>query len=244
MMSEKGSEKTGELIVDKKIIRIKYRIVGAIVAVVFIGCLMLLFSAKVDSFSANVQRVLQEDKLPEKEWAEKIELPGLPNFHKVSEDLYRGAQPTEEGFGELKKLGIQAIVNLRSFHSDRDEMAERDFIYEHIYMKAWHPEDKEIIRFLEIVTDESKLPVFVHCLHGADRTGTMSALYRIFIQGWSKEEAIEEMTKGGYGFHGVWLNLTKYIEKLDINNIQLALLLEKSNRWLGELQLFSEESPY
>ncbi|MHC4757952.1 MAG: fused DSP-PTPase phosphatase/NAD kinase-like protein [Planctomycetota bacterium] len=240
MMSEKGSEKTGELIIDKKIMSKRYRIVGAIAAVVFIGSLMLLFSAKVDSFSANVQRDLQEDKLPEKKWAEKIELAGLPNFHKVSEDLYRGAQPTEEGFGELKKLGIKTIVNLRSFHSDRDEMAGRDFIYEHIYMKAWHPEDKEIILFLDIVTDESKLPVFAHCLHGADRTGTMSAVYRIFIQGWSKEEAIEEMVKGGYGFHSVWQNLIKYIEKLDIDNIRLALLLEKSNRWLSESKISSE----
>ena len=33
-------------------------------------------------------------------------LPGVPNFHKVSEDLYRGAQPTQEGFRELVKLGI------------------------------------------------------------------------------------------------------------------------------------------
>ncbi|GAF98053.1 unnamed protein product, partial [marine sediment metagenome] len=35
-------------------------------------------------------------------WATAIERPGLPNFHKVSDSLYRGAQPTAEGFRELK----------------------------------------------------------------------------------------------------------------------------------------------
>ncbi|MHC4689665.1 MAG: fused DSP-PTPase phosphatase/NAD kinase-like protein, partial [Planctomycetota bacterium] len=151
---------------------LKSRIIGAAAAVVFIACLILLLHEKNETFSANVQRDVQKEKLAEKVWAEKIELPGLENFHKVSKDLYRGAQPSREGFAELKNLGIKTIVNLRSFHSDRDQMAGRDFIYEHIFMKAWHPEDKEIIRFLDIVTNETNLPVFVHCQHGADRTGT------------------------------------------------------------------------
>jgi protein tyrosine phosphatase (PTP) superfamily phosphohydrolase (DUF442 family) len=40
-------------------------------------------------------------------------------------------------------------------------------------MKAWHPEEKEIVKFLKTVTDKTKTPVFVHCQHGADRTGLM-----------------------------------------------------------------------
>lgn len=39
--------------------------------------------------------------------------------------------------------------------------------------------------------------------HGSDRTGTMCALYRIAVQGWSKEDAIREMTAGGFGFHRI-----------------------------------------
>jgi protein tyrosine/serine phosphatase len=167
-------------------------------------------------------------------------LPGLENFHKVSENLYRGAQPTTEGFGQLKELGIKTIVNLRSFHSDRNMMASRDFFYEHIYMKAWHPEDKEVVRFLEVVTDKSKQPVFVHCQHGADRTGTMCAVYRIIVQDWGKQEAVKEMTKGGFGFHSIWWNLIHYLQELDIYTIKLALLLEKSNRWVEESQLSYE----
>ena len=132
-----------------------------------------------------------------------MELPGLSNCYKVSENLYLGAQPTKEGFLQLKALGIKTVVNLRSFHSDRDDIPCIGLAYEHIYMKAWHAEDKEIVGFLKIVTDPNKTPVFVHCQHGSDRTGTMCAIYRIAVEGWSKEKAIEEMAQGPYGFHEV-----------------------------------------
>jgi hypothetical protein len=87
-------------------------------------------------------------------------------------------------------------------------------------MKAWHPEEKEAVRFLKIVTDPKRAPVLVHCQHGADRTGTMVAVYRIAVQGWSKDEAIREMTQGGFGFHPTWSNLPKWIENLDIDRLK------------------------
>jgi protein tyrosine phosphatase (PTP) superfamily phosphohydrolase (DUF442 family) len=120
----------------------------------------------------------------------------------------------------LKMMGIETVVNLRSFHSDRDEIGDTGLGYEHIYMKAWHPEEEEIVRFLQIVTNPKRTPVLVHCLHGADRTGTMSAVYRIAIQGWTKDEAIEEMAEGGFGFHGIFKNLLSWIEELDIEKIK------------------------
>lgn len=120
----------------------------------------------------------------------------------------------------LKQMGIETVVNLRSFHSDRDEIGDRGLGYEHIYMKAWHPEHKETVRFLQIVTNPKRTPVLVHCQHGADRTGAMCALYRIVIQGWTKEEAIREMRDGGFGFHGVWENLLDWIEELDVETIE------------------------
>jgi len=153
-------------------------------------------------------------------WAQPIRMDGVPNLHKVSDVLYRSAQPTDEGMRNLKKMGVETIVNLRSFHSDRDEIGDTGLAYEHIYMKAWHPEDKELVRFLQIVSNPKRTPVLVHCLHGADRTGTMCALYRIVTQGWPKEDALKEMTEGGYGFHGVFENLLEYVNGLDIADIK------------------------
>ena len=153
-------------------------------------------------------------------WAPPLSKAGLPNLHQVSDTLYRSAQPSAEGMQAAKEMGINTVINLRSFHSDRDEIGDTGLAYEHIYMKAWNPEDKEIVRFLQIITDPKRQPVLVHCQHGADRTGTVCAVYRIFIQGWSKEDAIKEMTTGGYGYHPLWTNLPPYIRNLDVDAIR------------------------
>jgi protein tyrosine/serine phosphatase len=165
------------------------------------------------------------------QWAAPIEKPGLPNLHRVADGLYRGAQPTAEGFQELKKMGVKTVVSLRWLHSDRDLLGDTGLAYEHIYSKPWHPEDEDVVRFLKIATDQARAPVFVHCQHGADRTGTMCAIYRIAVCGWTKEEAIKEMTDGGFGFHKTWRNLVRYIQDLDTEDIKLrAGLGEKAGR--------------
>ena len=163
-------------------------------------------------------------------WAQPVELTGVPNLYRVSGQLYRGDQPSPQGMQNLKNLGVKTIINLRSFHSDRDEIGDTGLAYEHITMKAWHPEEKEAVRFLKIVTDPQRTPVLVHCQHGADRTGTMIAVYRIIVQGWSKAEAIREMTEGGFGFHPIWGNLPKWIEKLDIDLIKRQAGISKKVR--------------
>ena len=153
-------------------------------------------------------------------WAMPMQMQGVPNLHKISDSLYRSAQPSAAGMKNLKTVGIETIVNLRSFHSDRAEIGDTGLAYEHIYMKTWHPEEEEAVRFLQIVTNPKRGPVLVHCQHGADRTGTMCALYRVSVQGWSTEEALKEMMEGGFGFHGIWENLIQWIDGLDIERIK------------------------
>ena len=85
----------------------------------------------------------------------------------MSKDLYRCAQPTAEGLQNRGLLGIKTVVNLRSFHSDAGMTGNAAIHYEHIPMKAWHPEEEDIVRFLRIVTDPKRVPVLVHCQHGA-----------------------------------------------------------------------------
>jgi len=173
-----------------------------------------------DSIEAKDQPPRLATRVGAAGWAQRLDVPGLPNFYKVSDDLYRGAQPTAEGMRQLKKLGIKTIVNLRSMHSDRDKLGDMELAYEHINMTTLNPQTEDIVRFLQIVTDSNRTPVFVHCQHGADRTGMMCAVYRIAVQGWSKDQAIEEMTRGGFGFHSIWKNMVDYIRHLDIDKIK------------------------
>ncbi|MEW5735585.1 MAG: caspase family protein [Thermodesulfobacteriota bacterium] len=184
---------------------------------------LLLFSGC--SIPNNNQALMGADR--PRSWATPMVLPGVPNFWKVTQDLYRGGQPDKEGMLGLEKMGIKTIINLRSFHSDRSMIYGTKLGYEHMYVKNWCVEEKEVVRFLQLATDKNRTPVFVHCWHGSDRTGTMVAIYRIAVQGWTKEEALREMTEGGYGFHETWRNLVDYVNGLDINRIKAeAGLLE------------------
>jgi len=161
------------------------------------------------------------EKRPEK-WAKPIKLEGVPNFYKIDDNLYRSAQPTAEGMKELKKYGIKSIINLRGFHSDKDEIGKLKLKRYRIKINTWDLKDEHVIKFLKIVNAKENYPILVHCKHGADRTGTMSAVYRIVKQGWTKEEAIREMRKGGYGYHAVWTNLIKWLNKTNMKKLKEA----------------------
>jgi len=156
-------------------------------------------------------------------WAQPMELPGLPNLHKVSDNIYRGAAPTAEGIHQLKKLGVRTVIDLRDSGSP-DDVRGTGITYVRIPATAWQPDEKAVVQFLQTVTDADRLPVFVHCQRGADRTGMMSAIYRVAVQGWSKDQAIDEMTHGGFGFYSGWQNIVRYVRDLDIERIkQLAV---------------------
>ena len=156
-------------------------------------------------------------------WAIPLHEKGLPNLHRVSERLYRGGQPTAEGMKRLHEMGVKTIVDLRTFHSDRDEIGDTPLDYIHIRMFALLPNQGEIIEALRVITDVDRAPVFVHCLHGADRTGTVMAAYRIVVEGWTKKDALDEMVNGGFGYHAIFGNLKTFIHELNVEQIKKAL---------------------
>jgi len=146
------------------------------------------------------------------------DLPGLPNFARLDDGLYRGAQPTAEGFARLKKMGVKTVANLRSLHSDREEMKGLGLDYAHISFKPFMAEDEDVTAFMKVATDPDRRPVLVHCQHGADRTGTMAAVYRVYVQGWSMERALKELP--AFGFHEIWANLPRYLADMDLADMK------------------------
>jgi len=156
-----------------------------------------------------------------KNWAVPLELEGVPNFYRVTDQLYRSAQPTEEGMKNLTKYGFETIISLRSLHSDREIIGVTGLGYERIIMQAWNLEEKDILRFLQLVTNPKRHPVLVHCQHGADRTGTVVAVYRIVVQDWEPQEAIREMKEGGYGYHTIWNTFVdRFFDKLETTKLK------------------------
>jgi len=184
-------------------------LLGILLCAPFLGC---------SSESGVLPRAPAEGSERSPTWAVPLERPGLPNLQRVSPLIYRGAQPTREGFLELHKLGVKSVISLRAFHAD-DIPVDADLAYERISFKAWHPEVEDVVRLLKLVSDPARAPVFVHCQWGSDRTGMMIAIERIALEGWSKQAALEEMTQGGFGFHREWKNLVEYVRKLDVERL-------------------------
>lgn len=151
-------------------------------------------------------------------YAKKIDVPGVPKFGKVSEWLYRGAQPREEGFAELKKLGITTILDLRGEDLgkrawERQRAEALGMHFELIRASGWTPpSDEQMAQFLSLVAKRPREKIFMHCWLGDDRTGVFVAAYRMAFEKWTPEEAIDEM----YFFHfkGFWHPaMKKYIRE-------------------------------
>jgi protein tyrosine/serine phosphatase len=132
-----------------------------------------------------------------------LKLRGVPQFGKVTPTLYRGAQPSKEGFTSLSKLGIDIVVDLRgSRASERQLVTRLGMKYVALPWRCYSPRDEHFAKFLTLLRDNPDKKVFIHCRVGDDRTGMDIAAYRMAEQGWTAEEAREEMEVFGVNwFH-------------------------------------------
>jgi uncharacterized protein (TIGR01244 family) len=126
----------------------------------------------------------------------------LPNFQQVNEHLYRGAQPLRGGMKELVELRIKTVINLRGDdESAREEEIEARAAGLRYFSEPLpgfgRPKDEQVEKVLAIIKDAQNWPVFVHCRHGEDRTGTIIAIYRITHDGWTSEQAKKEAKQYG-----------------------------------------------
>jgi tyrosine-protein phosphatase SIW14 len=129
---------------------------------------------------------------------------GIKNFHEVNEHVYRGGQPTSEGFQYLAKIGVKTVIDLRE--ADERAQAEEGVVtaagmkYVNVPMTGLTPPTQaEISKLLGILEDESPGAVFVHCQRGADRTGAVIGAYRINHDHWDNARALSEAKEDGMG---------------------------------------------
>jgi len=152
-----------------------------------------------------------------------ITLEGAPNLHRITPNLYRSEQPTALGFRNLEKLGIRTVINLRWFNNDDEEAAGTLLRTERVKILTWDVDDKHVIAVMRMLKDPANGPYLIHCQHGADRTGLMSAMYRILEQGWSVDDALAELQGGGYGYHSMWKNILRYVRSADVDKLRGAI---------------------
>jgi protein tyrosine/serine phosphatase len=95
-----------------------------------------------------------------------------------------------------------------------------------IGINTWDINDNNVILALRTLRSaQQQGPVLLHCQHGADRTGLITAMYRILYQSWTKEQALEELTQGGYGYHSMWKNIPDYLRRVDVEKIRQGVNL-------------------
>lgn len=164
--------------------------------------------------SASAQEVARPP-----EWA--VPVGNSPNLFRVTPTLYRSAQLSQADVAQLKALGIKNVVGLRAFHSDDDWLRQSGIKEQRIKIYTWAVDDDNVVAALQAIrAAEKEGPVLLHCWHGADRTGLVSAMYRILYQGWSKAQALDELQNGGYGYHAMWKNIPVYLRDVDVENIR------------------------
>lgn len=157
------------------------------------------------------------------EWAVPLEVKGLPNLHRVNANLYRSAQPDADSAKAIETLGIRTVLNLRKNDKDKPLRANTNIFFLRYPLHTWDIDDRDVLAVLKIITNPNNQPILVHCTHGADRTGLMMASYRMVVQGWTKDAAINEMKNGGYQYHAIWKNIIRRIQKMDIEKMRAEL---------------------
>jgi protein tyrosine/serine phosphatase len=138
----------------------------------------------------------------------------VDNFGQVNDKYYRGGQPTERDFADLKRLGIKTIIDLQedAKSSEAGWVRSAGMQYINVPLSSRHPASaQQTAYFLSVVNDPANLPVFVHCAGGRHRTGAMTAIYRITHDGWTAERSFEEMKKYDWYSMGGHAPLKDYV---------------------------------
>lgn len=137
----------------------------------------------------------------------KQSTPGISNFHKTADGIYRGGAPSNTGLKTLKAMGIRTIIDLRGFSApakqEKKTAESMGFKWINLPMGKAAPTERQVSTFLATLAKAPAEPVFVHCQYGADRTGCMIGIYRVQVHGWSFAKAWAEMR--AYGFKP-WLS--------------------------------------
>lgn len=177
-----------------------------------LGVLMAMVLSCGDLASASCHSKKQEQT------EQKLNIPGIRDAGKVNDYLYRGAQPSESALKELRQLGINTIVDLRGereglMETERKNAQAMGIEVINLPGNGWSPPtDEQLAQFFKVMQATPQRRVFLHCWLGGDRAGVFIAAYRIAFDGWTPEQALEEMHE--FHFHGFWHPaMTKYVQE-------------------------------
>lgn len=156
------------------------------------------------------------------EWAQPVE--AKYNLFQMSPTLYRSALPDSASVPLLEKLKVATVITFLP-ESDSTWLSNPGISQVQLPYRTNHVDDADVLKALRAIQEaETNGPVLMHCKHGSDRTGLMAAMYRVVVQGWSKEEALSEMTRGGFGDNGHFKDGVRYMMQADVEKLRTAMV--------------------
>lgn len=134
---------------------------------------------------------------------------GIPNLSQVSTGIWRGGQPTLEGWFWLKQHGVTNVIKLNPEYEASDQPAValgfnvQAYPIDTMEMIFGHPKPWNTLVAAKAI---NRRPVYIHCAHGQDRTGIVIGIYRVMHDGWTKAQAKQEMIEHGFSpeLHGLY----------------------------------------
>jgi undecaprenyl-diphosphatase len=125
------------------------------------------------------------------------------NFRTVSPGrVYRSGQLTEKQLMEYaKKYGIRSVLNLRGRNEQSGWWKKEITASSRLGLKHYdvrlssdkEPAEKEIQELVAVLQEAPK-PLLIHCLHGADRSSLVSAMYLYRFEGYPYEKARRQLS--------------------------------------------------
>ena len=139
----------------------------------------------------------------------------IKNFGQMDARFYRGAQPKEEDYKDLKTLGVKTVIDLRDdpVSYEKRDVEALGMRYVNIPMSdKSYPKEEQIVAFLKLANDPATGAFYVHCAGGRHRTGVMGAVYRFTHDHWNFDQVYKEMKD--YDFYTRWGHgdMKKYVE--------------------------------
>ena len=141
----------------------------------------------------------------------------IDNFGQVNDHYFRGAQPAGRDYADLAALGVRTIIDLQE-DADPNEarLAKAAGLNYYVIPMSTRraPTTDQLAMFFRLVNDPTQ-PVYVHCKGGRHRTGVMTAAYRMAFDGWTADQAYDEMKRYEFGTSFLHPEFKSYVYAFD-----------------------------
>ncbi|NWA28126.1 dual specificity protein phosphatase family protein [Pseudomonas gingeri] len=145
------------------------------------------------------------------------------NLNQMTPTLYRSTLPDSNALPILTRLNITTVINFLP-EADSSWLSDPGIKQVQLPYRISHIDDADVLTVLRAIKDaEDRGSVLIHDKQGTERTGLMAAMYRVVVQGWSKEEALSEMMMGGFDGSSYFKDSIRYMMQAPVDKLREAL---------------------